>query len=228
MADSKSEKEEIETFLERLTDKYEYLRGKMEVLKFIDNPPTENDRKTINDFNVFFIMIRSALITDIIINLHNVYQHGDGYGLPKFLNKVSSNWPLFDAKNEKRLREIAEGDKKGLDVVEEILEKVRTIRNKDRAHYDKIYFLNPELLQKDAPLSMEELDKLMIPYQQIIWNYRLLLLGRDYSPGIPELLTQIRFLVERLQVYEEMVKDRSSYEVLDKMLAIIRQRQPEA
>jgi hypothetical protein len=120
--------------------------------------------------------------------------------LSDFLVKAEENADVTEVHNidARQYKLIIQEHRKQLEKKDNLIARIKTIRNKNIAHADEAFFKNPNDIYKKYPIHTSETDELLDIISNILKDHHIYLFGRDMdmvfrtSSGIEAILIYTR------------------------------------
>ncbi len=167
---------QLNEFQEKLEKRIRDLGRKLEIVKFFEDCKQEQkdspNHIILNDFRHFFIPVWTALKTEILINVNNLFDESKNAkrSLIHFIKLVKETLKVLrddlskddlSKKEIKLLEDEIEEQIKVISSKKAIFASIKTSRDGFYAHHDPKYIDDPKRLLKDAPLPFDEIVELI-------------------------------------------------------------------
>jgi len=193
------EKEKLINLLEQYSREMTKANNYLLALEDLDEKiSVENSLDKLNLAPAFFHITRDALLDALVLMAAKLFDdRGDSYCIQVLLKIAQAHTYYFaksnhfttdDSKTGKiktvDFSSIIESHKQELDGYAHIMSRLKKRRNKYYAHLDKKHYLNIEALEKDYPLYLEEIKKILRFADVLIADLLIWLTGKAYGTEI--------------------------------------------
>jgi hypothetical protein len=195
-------REQLIEFIEQLFMEVYHTNSKLELSMYIHNKFV--DCQEVSEIAPsFFVLTMDSLANDIIIRFAKLFDGGSSYGnLFKLLNLIEVNFDLFPKEKKLILSEVSTHRKMFKEDNNELLQNLKTWRDKNYAHWDKIYFFDADRpkLGEDSPILYGQLLTLLQTSADVINYYSKMLYRTHHSLKNPQITNDVDALFEALSV----------------------------
>lgn len=175
---------DLEKYIEKYVSNIHETDRSFELYKNIKlNVGTEEDK--VNKYDTLFITILSSLQYSYILNLSKLLLKDEGKNIYKMIENCRNH--KMDSERRKELNKILNEFETKLNNKQDIIDKIKFLRDKHFAHADTTYFLKPNEAFSKAHLrgeDIEEIIKIIYAYTEKICN----ILNYNFKNGIKDLM----------------------------------------
>jgi len=172
--------------------------------------------ETLNLAPGFFVPVRSALVTDVILSLSRLFEDRSDRNIPHLLRRIEQDLSRLESKKEilrsptPDVPPLEVGIEIDLETIqqhrlriceaEKLVTVLLTHRDKFYAHHDKEYFGEPSKLQDEAPLGSKDIESLILTAEEILTTYLAAFKGVDLriSPTSPTQTTKVLRILQKV------------------------------
>lgn len=177
--------EDIKNHMESLSNKVFEIESHTQMLSVIQNCLEDENRMSVmQGFPSFFGNILHSFRRTVIIEVCSLINERSERGAEKFLIRSLAFFDMQkDIDNSEKMKNLTESYKKILSDHKDILVKLKIQRDKYWAHYDKIYFDDLARLQREFPISTEDLVAISDAVKVLFSEINSVILGNslDFS-----------------------------------------------
>jgi hypothetical protein len=202
-------REELNTFVDKLSDIVIRFGSCLTMLMDLENTYESEKAKYLNNYApYFFFHVRNGFIRTCIIEIVNLFDEEAKTGIPKMLRLASSYTKNMD-KNDpyvKKIEKFIKDSTVELESPKNKLPTIKTYRDKYWGHLDTIYFRNPSALHEKHRLLISELVEFSTVAKSICKNSLSIFLNQSREMehiGSEELRTLIDILAEHEELRAE-------------------------
>lgn len=162
---------QIVDLLESLANRVIDLDAKLNDAKnFYDLIKDERYLEIVNNTPTFFRIHNNSIQRDLVIVLAKTFDPGSRRSVLKLIDWIKENNNNLEYKGQPLTDEDIESFLQNVSGIEHILSKIKTQRDKFIAHDDPIYFDEPYRINEDAPINLDELERVLDVLREILFE----------------------------------------------------------
>ena len=210
-------KVQIKKFLDGLTNHIAWIDARLEIYKYLQNCTKDNRIDALNVAPAFFRNIQEALLTDVILGLDKLYaaEKDAKRSLIQYLKQVKIHFRALEPAKSNFSIDLIEHQLVQIEKAQPLLKNLKVHRNKFYAHHEAKYFDNRYKLNEDAPLSTDDLTKLVDLAKGILHDHHGGLLDVERIMRVIN-ADDVSFVIKSIQRYKRMVDDTEIFDILVK------------
>lgn len=213
---------QLREYLEKLIFRFLYVKSLDRQLKIIKEWETPNRAEALNIGAYFFKLVIYSFARTILIELCKLVSEKEDKSLVDWLKKAKEHAASIDStrhnpnyseterepiKPEEYVT-IIEGQESQLAGQREVIDRIKTQRDKILAHSDAKYFNNPQEFYEQYPLSTEDIDGLMETVSDILSEQHLYLFQSDLLDMDISSASKVDVVLRFARAFSRARKDR--------------------
>ena len=190
--------DEMRSYLKQLVHRYLNTDSMNKQIADMAQWDVPDRREALEHGAYFFKCVTYGLWRIVLVELSMLLSSSENRSLTDWLEKAkvhsgpikptrhSAAYPHGDREpvpNEEYCR-IIDGQLQQIKAQKDVIDRIRTHRDKTIAHLDKLYFDNPEAIFNDYPLSMTDVRSLMDLVRGILKSHYSYLFGSDLDMAV--------------------------------------------
>ena len=215
-------KEKLREYLDQIIHRFLNTKSLFHELKRINSWSTPDRLETLNHGYYFFQLSTYSITRIYLVELATILSEKKGRSLMDWLKKAcehaKSICPTCYNPNHKgggerepikaeEYKSIIAQNLRELDSHENVISRIKALRDKSIAHLDKKYFDNPSAIYKDYPINNTEIDQLIEAVSKILHEHYLYLFQADLRM---EILSEMNIdaVLNYVRAFQRVRKDK--------------------
>ena len=210
---------EIPEYLEKLVRQYLFITGMNRQLEIMREWEAPNRIEALNEGSYFFRLVSYSFTRTIFIELAKFISKNEERSLIDFLEKAKMfSKSIFPAKYNQEIEnresisteeytKIIDSQLQKIQEQEKIITSIKKRRDTVFAHTDSKYFNNPNIVYEHFPISLSDVDNLMLLITDILRTHHSFLLNSDIDLEIKSLGNVDNILINN-RAFRRVWKDK--------------------